>query len=110
MNSKLLFIFGCIPARSLLAYIASKTPKDKLKILGIILLIISISFLWLYFTKGRMNAPEAGGVTWWADYRLIHGLLYLSAAIYAIQENHLVYVPLVIDVLFGITVFVIKSI
>ena len=108
MNSVLLFLLGCIPARLLLIYVANKTSDDKLIYLGIILGIVGLSFLWLYFTNGRMNAPEAGGTTWWADFRLVHGLLYIMAAIYAIQKKHLVHVPLIIDLLFGVTIFTIK--
>ena len=55
--------------------------------------------LYLYFIKGRMNAPEGGGTTWWANYRLIHGLLYICASIYLLQEERLAWIPLTMDVL-----------
>ena len=42
---------------------------------------------YLYFTNTRLNAPEGGGVTWWAKYRLIHAMLYITAAIYIAQGN-----------------------
>jgi hypothetical protein len=54
-----------------------------------------------------MNATEAsGGKTWWAEYRLIHGLLYLAASIYAFREkNDEASLALITDVLFGLSVF-----
>ena len=108
MNSKLLFLFGCIPFRLLLVYISTIIPLDKLKYFGVLLLLISISFIYLYFTNGRLNAPEAGGITWWANLRIIHGLLYLAASIYAFQGKSLIWVPLLIDVIFGLSAFILK--
>jgi hypothetical protein len=110
MNSKLLFLLGCIPVRILLVYISTQIPQDKLKYFGILLLLISISFLFLYFTNGRMNAPEAGGVTWWSNLRIMHGLFYLAAAVYAFQGKPQVWIPLLIDVIFGIFAFALKEV
>jgi hypothetical protein len=53
-------------------------------------------------------AFEAGGKTWWAELRLIHGLMYLAAAIYALQLKDVASIPLTIDVIFGLTVFLNK--
>ena len=105
MNSVLLFLFGCIPMRLLLAYISTIIPIDKLKFFSIPLFMMAIGFIYLYFTNGRLNAPEANSATWWANLRLIHGLLYLAAAIYALKASKLVWVLLFIDVLFGFFVF-----
>ena len=101
------FLFGCIPVRLFLAYISTK--PINLFIFGYLLLIIGISFLVLYFTNRRLDAPEAGGKTWWHNYRLIHGMLYLTAAIYAFQgKSDLIWIPLVIDVVFGLTLALLK--
>jgi len=51
-------------------------------------------------------APEGGGVTWWANYRLIHGLLYLCASIYLFQKQRLAWIPLTMDVLLGLIIFI----
>lgn len=106
--SPLAFILGCIPVRLFLAYI-STTSYVNLDLFGGVLLAISLGFIWLYFTGKRMDAPEAGGKTWWSDYRVIHGLFYLMAAIYAFQHRQdLIWIPLVMDVIFGIVLFFIK--
>ena len=76
-----------------------------LPLLGIITIIIGISFLFLYFTNGRMNAPEGGGVTWWANYRLIHGLLYLAASIYLFNRDRIAWIHLANDSLLGLLIF-----
>jgi len=103
-----LFLFGCIPVRVFLAYISTKVPNIEL--FGVILLIMSLGFLWLYFTNSRLNAREAGGPTWWHNFRLIHGLLYLAAAIYAFQgKQDLVWIPLTIDVVVGLILHLAKD-
>jgi hypothetical protein len=103
----LLFLFVCIPLRSLLIWYSTKVPN---KYLSVILLAISLSFLYLYFSNSRLKAPEAGGVTWWAPYRLIIGLLYLASAIYSFQgRTELVRLPLIMDVVLGLVLFLIRN-
>jgi|APGre2960657373_1045057.scaffolds.fasta_scaffold314132_2 hypothetical protein len=102
----LLFLFICVPLRSLLIWHSTKVPN---KYLSVILLAFSLSFLYLYFSNSRLKAPEAGGMTWWAPYRLIIGLLYLASAIYAFQgRTEMVRIPLIIDVILGLILFLIK--
>lgn len=99
---KKLFIL-CILARLILAYIPSILDKTWLTIYGYLLLAISLGFIYLYFSKKRLNAPEAGGVTWWSNYRLLIGLLYFASAMYCLQGNaQLASVPILIDVVLGI--------
>ena len=69
---------------------------------------MAIGFLYLYFNNLRLNAFEAGGNTWWAEYRLIHGMLYLTAAIYSYQMKSIAWIPLAIDVIFGFILFINK--
>lgn len=101
------FLLGCIPVRLLLVFLSTKIPKDLYFYFGLVLLTMSLGFLYLYFTNSRLNAPEAGGITWWSHLRLIHGLLYLAAAIYALQGKDIVWIPLLIDVIFGLSAFTI---
>ena len=107
-NSINLFIFGCLPIRIILALIPLFIKKKWLYYYSFILFIITFSFLFLYFTNKRQNAFEAGGHTWWAKYRIIHGLLYLIAAYYAYYQNRNAYIPLIIDVVFGLILFIQK--
>ena len=82
--------------------------KDYLPYLSIPLLLQSFGFIYLYFMNLRLNAPEAGGKTWWANLRLIHGSLYLTSAVYAFQKKDVSWIPLLIDVIFGFFSFLIN--
>lgn len=76
MNSTqiaMLFWFGCIPTRLVMALVLPE------QILYYILPMISIGMFYLYFTKQRMNAFEAGGYTWWHNYRVLHAFNYFFA-------------------------------
>jgi hypothetical protein len=105
-KNQLLVLFGCIPLRIFLVWVSTIIPEEYQTIFGVLLLMISLSFLYLFFKDGRLNAAESGtGTTWWSNLRLIHGALYLVAAIYALQHLKIVWIPLTIDILFGIVVF-----
>ena len=99
------FLLGCIPSRILLVFLAKKLKNNYLRFFGLLLAAISISFLVLYFGNLRIKAPESGGNTWWANLRLIHGLLYMTAAIYALQNKSIAWIPLTIDLVFGLSAF-----
>lgn len=82
------------------------------EVVGLIFLCISVGFLYLYFTNERLNATEAGGKTWWHNFRLLHGLLYLCASIYVLWNINNIdliryaSIPLVIDVIIGLFFFI----
>ncbi len=106
MNSIVLFLGACIPLRLFIAWASTKIPYEYLPVFATALLAVSLGLLYLYFTGGRLKAPEAGGKTWWVHYRLIVGLLWLAAAIYAFQgRRDIIWIPLVIDVMFGLAIF-----
>ena len=105
-QSILYFLLGCIPVRILIVLLAFYINTQYLPYLGIILLFPALGFLGLYFLNMRMIAPEAGGKTWWAEFRLIHGLLFLCASIYAIQSKSNAWIPLLMDVIFGFIAFI----
>ena len=107
-NSINLFLFGCIPTRIILALIPLFINKTWLYYYSFILCIIAFSFLFLYFTNKRQHAFEAGGHTWWAQYRIIHGLLYLIGAIFAYYQNRNAWIPLTMDVVIGLLLFIQK--
>lgn len=95
----MLFLLLCIPVRLLLAYIVYKFSNP---IVGLLLLLIGCSFIYLYITNSRLNAPEAGGITWWAPLRIVHGLLYLTSSLLVLGKYEYAYVPLLIDAIFGL--------
>ena len=106
-KTQLLVLFGCIPLRILIAYVSTRIPPEYLYLFGILLFLISLGFLILYFKRIRMNPPESGtGTAWWHDFRLIHGLLYLAASIYAFQKKSILWIPLTIDVIIGSLIFI----
>lgn len=105
MNSKLLFIFGCIPVRLLLAYLPQIIPMNYLPLLGLLISFMAIGMLFLFFTNSRLNAMEAGGKTWWKNYRLLHGMLLLTAAFYLFRKQRIASIPLFLDVAIGTILF-----
>ena len=106
MNSILAFLFLCIPARLFLAFGSQIVPDNYLKLYAMLLLLIGLSFLYLFITNSRLYSPEAGGKTWWSQFRILIGFFYISAAIYAFQgKRNLVWIPLVMDIIFGIIIF-----
>lgn len=107
-NRILYFLLGCIPLRIGIVLLAYFLPKEYLQYLSLIFLIVSFSFLYLYFSNKRLDAPEGGGKTWWSHLRLLHGLLYLGACIYGLQQSSYVWIPLLIDVLLGLFSFLHK--
>ena len=134
-QSTVAFLLGCIPLRTLLAYItyrlgtASITTESSTSISSatesssiletsysiirtliiVILMGIGISFLILYFKNLRLDAPEAGGKTWWNNLRPIHGLLYVAAASMLLIPNLKSYawLALIIDVILGLSSWII---
>jgi hypothetical protein len=104
----LLFVFGCIGTRTLLVYLAKKSNKNNLMYLGYLALLPAIGFFYLYFSGIRKTGPEVfGDKIWWNELRPIHGLLYFLFAYNAIIGNQNSWVYLLVDVLFGVTSFLI---
>jgi hypothetical protein len=101
-----LFLFGCIPTRLALVALAAYSPIAYLPLVGLIGLIISIGFLYLYFTGKRTTGPETmGAPIWWMPFRIIHGLLYLLFALLAFNKVKKAYVVILIDTLIGLLLF-----
>ena len=102
------FVLLCIPARIIIALLPLYIKSEWLSYYSIPLFAIAFSFLFLYFFNIRQNAFEAGGITWWANFRIIHGLLYLTAAIYAFNKDLTAWIPLALDALIGLSLFIHK--
>ena len=109
-NRLLLFIFGCIGVRSLLAYIAKIININYLPYLGYLAIIPVIGWLYIYFTGSRTTGPEVfGDKIWWNNLRPIHAILYGLFAWSAINKNNNSYIYLVIDVIVGLTAFILNK-
>jgi hypothetical protein len=103
----LLFLGLCIPARLLLAYMAKIINVKYYNYTATIALIPAIVWLYYYFINPRTTGPETfGAPIWWNNYRLIHAALYITYAILAFNKNRNAYIPLLIDALFGLLVFI----
>lgn len=131
MNSKLLFLLGCIPTRILLVFLAyyflnnlslsqSSQNKTLTYILSIVTFLIGLSFIIIYEKGWRKTGLETGGKEiWWNNYRPIHGTIYLTFSIlsfiYILNSSkestsilkHLkhIWLLLLLDVLIGLFAF-----
>jgi hypothetical protein len=105
----ILFLIGCMGARFLFVYLAKIASLTFLKFMGIIALIISIGFISIYFFGLRKKGFEIGDqIIWWNSLRPFHALTYAIFAYMALSgmQNH-AWKVLLIDVIFGLAVFLI---
>ncbi len=104
----LLFIFGCILVRSLFVYIAKTVNIQFLPYLGYLALLPVIGWVYILATNTRKIGMETfGEKIWWNKLRYIHAFLYLLFAILAIRKNKNAWVVLLIDVIIGLTAFLV---
>ena len=104
----LLFLFGCIGTRSLFVYISKIISPQYLPILGYLALLPAIGFSYIYLTDSRKTGPEVfGDKIWWNFLRPIHASLYFAFAYLAINKNPNSWVVLLLDVIIGLTTFLI---
>lgn len=102
----LAFLLLCIPIRILFVYIAKSVKKNKLPYLGYAALIPATGFAYIYMFNKRKTGFEAGGKIWWNQLRPLHSLLYFCFAYLAITKNENAYIPLLLDVVFGLFSFI----
>ena len=105
LERQLLFIMLCLPLRLIIGLLPIYLNKYFKKIYSLFILIVGISFLYLYFSDSRLTAFESGGNTWWHNIRLVHGMIYLTSSIYLYKNSNLASLILLIDVLFGFMAF-----
>ena len=105
----LTFIFGCIGLRLLLVHVIRKVKKDYLPILGYLGLFIALGFCFTYFS-GKKRGSTFGQKAWWHRLRLVHAFFYFWFARLAIQKKSNAYIPLLLDVTFGFTSFIVYHI
>lgn len=102
-----LFLGVCVPLRLGLAYAPTVIAEHYLRYFGILILTMACVTLSLALANARLHAPEGffGGHTWWASYRIIHGMLLLAASVYLLRKDRTARVPLLIDALLGALLF-----
>ena len=100
----ILFIFGCIPVRFLIALAAC--PKKWLYLFCIFALIPIFGWLNILVFSPRTTGPEVfGEKIWWQNYRIIHLSLWIIAAIFAAKQSRYAAVFLFVDVFIGLGLF-----
>lgn len=102
----LLFLLLCVPARFGLTALAKYIPIKLLPIMGLVYLVIGLSFLYLNLFNKRLTGVETGGgVIWWNDLRPLHGFLAIIFAILAISKVRDAWLVLLIDTFIGLIAF-----
>lgn len=104
----LMFLIGCIGVRSSLVVIAKKIDIKYLPILGYLALLPCIGFIYIFLSGARKTGAEVlGEKIWWNNLRPIHAVLYGLFAYNAIKRNKGAWVYLLIDVVLGLSSFLI---
>ena len=102
----LMFMIGCIGARSGLAYITKVINPNYLPFIGIIIFIGAIRFIYLFFTNP--TGPQfLGKDIWWNNLRPVHFVFYLLFAITALMKKSYAWVFLALDVVFALGSFIV---
>ena len=102
----LAFLIGCIGIRLGFVVAAKKLPENIVKWAALPASLLALAWILIYTFDLRPKGAEAGGVIWWNQYRPIHAAMYASFAILAVTRTDLAYIPLLIDVIFGLYLFV----
>jgi hypothetical protein len=104
----LLFLIGCIGTRFLFVLIAKNAGPKYLPLLGYLALLPAIGFMYIFLTGSRKTGREVfGEKIWWNDLRPIHSLFYFLFAYNAIVGNNTAWMYLLVDVIFGLSSFLI---
>jgi len=102
----LLFLLGCIPARSGIAALAKNINRDKLPVMGYAAMVPAVGFMVIYLGGFRKTGAETmGQPIWWNDFRPIHAALYALFAYLALQRNPASWMVLVADVMLALGAF-----
>lgn len=101
----LYFLIGCVGARLLLVIIAKKAPILWLKWLGVLALLPSFGFLYLFLSGTREKNGAFGEKIWWGSLRPIHAFLYFLFALFAINGNKNAWIFLLVDLCIGVFSF-----
>ena len=110
MNKLLLFVFLCLPARLIIAYIGQQILNTKYRYYySIFTLIVGISFFYQYFTNHRKFGVFSQRI-WWSNYRIIHSFNYILYSLLILLFNKpykYSYFSLYLDVIISILFYII---
>jgi energy-coupling factor transporter transmembrane protein EcfT len=107
-NRFILFIFGCIPARLFLVFLAKYGDRQIRNLVSVITFLIATGFLIIYFGGFRKTGVETGGnLIWWNDLRPLHSLLYYSFTISNYYNYKNAWQILLLDTFIGLSSFLI---
>lgn len=102
----LMFMIGCLGARSALAYTTKIINPDYLPYIGIIILFGAIRFIYLFFTNP--TGPQfLGKDIWWNNVRPLHFVFYLLFAVSAIMKKSYAWIFLLLDVILALVSFLV---
>lgn len=90
-----------------MAYVAKNASAETLTVMGAVLLVPAIAFLYLYVSGSRTTGAEVfGDKIWWNDLRPVHAFLYAAFAFSAfVGHTETAWMFLFVDVLFGLASF-----
>ena len=77
MNLKEKFLFGCVPARLLLAYSIYETSNENMKLWTIPAILSTYGMLYKYKTYDDEQKGFFKQTVWWNNYRIFHIILYI---------------------------------
>lgn len=113
------FLLACIGIRLSFAFLAYWIEKNKynyLRILiGIIGLVMSLSFLFIYFFGSEAADrqleiwKDEDTKVWWNKFRIIHGILYFFFALFALTQTDGSYIFLGVDVTLGLILWLLHQ-
>jgi hypothetical protein len=96
------FVFGCIPARLGLVYLAYKYYADWSVGLAFAATVLAVGFLAIYVLGLRKTGAEVFGETiWWNDLRPVHAVIWGLFAYFVAQKNPLSYTLPLLDAVIG---------
>jgi hypothetical protein len=97
------FLVFCIGSRLGLTYIAKVSTQQHLQYMGIVALMISFGFAFIYTMGLRKTGIEmGGGKIWWNYLRPFHALMYGLFGICALNKCKNSWILLLIDTLVGL--------
>ncbi len=102
----LLFLIGCIGARSLFTAGAAWASSASLRIMGYLALIPVIGWFYIIFIGERERGAEVfGEKIWWKSLRPVHMILWATFAYLAINGYRYAWTVLLADTIIGLVAF-----